>query len=369
MRKLLNSLLGILTLALLSLSSCQPDSIEPDGVSGRIITHDTVWAPGAPILLRGQTVVRGGTLTIEAGTIVEFAENAQLIIGDQGAADLAVKGTAESPVVFRPHADAEKWCGVAILSAGKRSSISHLTVKNAGDSINAAVKIVKLGFPVDGLKILRAQGIGLQIASASQEAQYRMPSLYVESTRDHAIRIGASALALLPEDLDVRAGKNKGIHVESGTLNAPFPISLPDHYVPYIFSRVVALNAPRLTLGPGASFLFDNKNAGLDIGGIAATEFYATNCQFHPTNAQSWRGISLNANTSPKSQVVSCKFQAGGHATNAALSIYDVHGITVKFCEFNNCPGYGIALYSASIEGLSNHFNYCKGDILNTRKP
>lgn len=63
------------------------------------ITRATTWLPGRTYCVTGDiTVISGGTLTIQAGTIIKFATGKSLIVNSGGA--LSAVGTRAQPIVF-----------------------------------------------------------------------------------------------------------------------------------------------------------------------------------------------------------------------------------------------------------------------------
>ncbi len=100
--------LALISVALVSFSSCEKDPVEPDD-DGRetirgVISSDVTWTADKCYILSGKVVVTDGAiLTIEPGTIIK---------GDEGTASLAstliitrgskimAEGTAANPIIF-----------------------------------------------------------------------------------------------------------------------------------------------------------------------------------------------------------------------------------------------------------------------------
>lgn len=341
---------------LLALARCALESVSPDGISNHIVSRDTVWTPGPPILIRGKLEVRNATLTIEAGTAIEFTEDAMLVVGSQGSGNLIVQGTADAPVVLRPH-DRAHWGGVALLSTGKSTRIAHLTIRGGGNDYTPALKILRLDFPIANLRVERALGNAISIGKAKQEARFAIRGLFAESLTGHALEIGASALALLPNDMQIRAGKSRGILLTRGTLSAPHPVRLADYGVPYFVQGNIELGAPELSLGPGSTFLFAQK-AAFSFGSLASTRLIATGCTFSSQEDSKapgqWMGLRINSMIKKGSRIAGCAVEAGGYTTNAGLATYDVPTLTLEDCRFVSNLGYGLLMMGKTPLAIKN---------------
>jgi hypothetical protein len=79
----------------------------------------------------GKTLEYRGSLTINAGAVLEFEADSGLSITDTGT--LTVNGTVTEPVIFRGRlATKGYWKGINIVSVG--NSITHAAVRDAGSS-------------------------------------------------------------------------------------------------------------------------------------------------------------------------------------------------------------------------------------------
>lgn len=97
-------------------------------------TEGGTWKnPGAPLRFEDGLRVQG-TLTIDAGTVLQFADGQGMQVGEWERATLDAKGTVEAPVVFegaRPEAGA--WSGITVHAQGT-ATFTHVAVRHAGDS-------------------------------------------------------------------------------------------------------------------------------------------------------------------------------------------------------------------------------------------
>ncbi len=350
-----------LALLLLSaFSACTEDPQDLGDVENYIVKRDTVWTPGSPIIVRGQMRVEGATLTIQAGTRIQFARGAQLIVGKESAASLRVQGTADNPVIFEPRSG-EGWSGIQLMSTAKKTALSHLQIKGGGDSNNPALRIRELSFPIDNLKIDAAQGVGLAIVKATSGAS--ISALSVASETDHAITLNAEALRYIPASSTTTAQEGKGIRITGGTAIADrIDLKSQNYYI----SGQVSLNADQLNMGPNANF-YCEPSAWLIIGEELSTRLTCKRCLFtsskdkehkHPGQ---WSGLQLKEKTLANSIIDRCTFEAGGgYGGGAGLTIVGVSGIRVKNSTFrlNRGPGIGCQDCTLNPDGKgTNTFN------------
>lgn len=97
-----------------------PDPPPPDSnqvnVAAGDITADTTWVASKTYTLKGQVFVTGGTLTIEAGTVIKGDPGSVLVITKT--AKLNAVGTAAKPIVFTSSTSPARsgdWGGVVML--------------------------------------------------------------------------------------------------------------------------------------------------------------------------------------------------------------------------------------------------------------
>lgn len=95
------------------------------------VTAAQTWPDqGVPYYVTDRTFVQAA-LTIAAGTEIEFAQNARLIVNSGGS--LRAAGTASAPVVFRGGEDlAGYWMGIEYVTASASNALSQVLIANAG---------------------------------------------------------------------------------------------------------------------------------------------------------------------------------------------------------------------------------------------
>jgi hypothetical protein len=115
----------------------------PKSLAGYETVHRTITKECGRITVSEDYYVDGGSLTLEAGVVLQFKSDTSLSIGYNVPGKLIVKGTAEAPVVFTSGADAAAgvWEGLFIRPGGDRSSIEGLIVEFGGQEGSQAVLV------------------------------------------------------------------------------------------------------------------------------------------------------------------------------------------------------------------------------------
>jgi hypothetical protein len=113
-----------------------------------IMTEDVTWR-GTVFVMGGLTIAPQATLTVDAGTVVT------VIPDDEGSSGgsilvqgrLAVHGTAEKPVRFKPGTEktlAGDWQGILFLGSGKNNILEQCRVEGAATGLDAVFSTVSL---------------------------------------------------------------------------------------------------------------------------------------------------------------------------------------------------------------------------------
>ncbi len=150
MRNNKSSSLRFLTMTVMCLPGCFPEDTSPPTDQPtlhrwqHISTHETWRAADNPHIVIGQVTVGGAsspTLTLEAGVVVRFEEDASLKVGfDKGnPGELRVEGTEDLPVLLTANADnpqPDHWRGVHLGTySSSASRMAYATIEYAtGDS-------------------------------------------------------------------------------------------------------------------------------------------------------------------------------------------------------------------------------------------
>ena len=138
-----------------------------------VITTDEVWRPDAnPHRLTCDVEIDGGSLTIEAGSVVQIDEGFGILVGElEQASSFFVNGTADSPVVFGP-LDPDglpgSWNGLRLAENTAEASIRGAIVRNGGKRSNGAISLVLSGdvtVELQDVTIEGSAGCGVELRS------------------------------------------------------------------------------------------------------------------------------------------------------------------------------------------------------------
>jgi hypothetical protein len=115
----------------------------PKSLAGAETVHRTITKECGRITVTEDYYVDGGSLTLEAGAVLQFKADTSISVGYNAPGKLIVKGTAEAPVTFTSGADAAPgvWEGVFLRDGADRSSVEGLVVEFAGQEGSQAVMI------------------------------------------------------------------------------------------------------------------------------------------------------------------------------------------------------------------------------------
>jgi len=312
---------------------------------GTIALSET-WSPPLRHLVTCDVSVQGAarpTLTITAGTQVEFAANTGIKVADTSDGRLLVTGDALVPVRFTSTQAVKnpgQWDGIWILGRDTGSQLEHLIVEAAGASAPTSSNpggVVFTGADVfvDDLRADGNLGAGLVVNAGAEPLVVRSSftnntgnGLYVAvggglSRLDEAGTQGPSFQDNVLTDNGARPVTVPGSHADeielSNTVspNATEEIELLsgvlrfagtwyDHALPYVVAASALIEVED---GPQAELTVDddveiyfNAGAELTIGVDAGGALYTgTNTLFTGTptviaNSLNWRGVTLGAN-------------------------------------------------------------------------
>ena len=80
-------------------------------------------------LNNGMSIGGTNTFTIEAGTVIEMAQNTDIYTNE---AAFVANGTASNPIIFRSAENGENWNGIKLFSSKSANSMSYCQIKNCG---------------------------------------------------------------------------------------------------------------------------------------------------------------------------------------------------------------------------------------------
>ncbi len=177
-----NLTLFALICALGIFSSCQketplPTSLGCDIDSDLVLTNNLDAAVDYTV---DCTVQVNGQMTIEAGTVIEFANDAGFEFTDESSSGIIVNGTADNPVIMRGTSSASgSWKGIYIKNINPLNELNYLTISGAGSSsfngldIKAGIRVGNVTAPgkvkIQNCTIENSVGDGIYVSAYSDD--------------------------------------------------------------------------------------------------------------------------------------------------------------------------------------------------------
>jgi hypothetical protein len=248
-----------------------PETPQPEGevadcpafLTGTETKARVIASSCAPVRVRGQYRIDGGTLTIEAGVELRFEKDAVLEVGRDRPGALVIAGTPEQPVrlVADPDDALARWQGVRLHAQATGSSLKQVEIAGAGLEDQAALWIAAEQLTLENLTVRNAPALALEIVAE------RAPTLLgvtLAGTGPLA-RVSPSAAAGLH---DLKLEPTAFVAISSGTIAST--IEWPPN--PYRIEGVIRIEGDPerpggLTLAPGAALYF-MPEARIVIGGF-----------------------------------------------------------------------------------------------------
>lgn len=320
-------------------------SIDPAGeptVHDVSVSSSETWrAEDNPHLVRGPLEVGGAsnpTLTLEPGTIVLFAPDAELRV-THGA--LRASGSVDGPILLRAEQEAASrgsWRGVVLADPSVTSQLDFVQLEQCGATTGegACLSVRQGGVPVLHHVTVRGSGsAGVQLADDGSAFGAGSMDLSVRDSQEVALRMGANTAGTLPT-LGQMTGNGVNAVEVRGTVSDTQ--TWPAIAIPYLVSGSLYVQGPRaptLTVAAGNQLTF-RSGTGLYVGldqpgalGVNATG--ASPVLF--TSAEpgalpgAWKGVSLHGQGGSGSRLSNVVIELAGQplGTEEAASLV-IHG-------------------------------------------
>ncbi len=199
--------------------------------NGETITEDTEWS--GRVIVRGSvTIAPQATVTVNAGTVVEFsspaAKESSAVLLVRGR--IAANGTKDRPVKFMPEGDEPRsatWQGIVFLGSEKNNILEHCRVEGAETGVDAdySTITVKDSFFSGCRTALRARDCRVRISGSTASGCDLGAGLYdseAEITGGTMVSnrggIFAKRSSLYLEDTIMADNNKEGLHAEESNL-------------------------------------------------------------------------------------------------------------------------------------------------------
>jgi|GEM_PF-1402288 len=271
----------------------------PKSLSGRDEVSRVITKECGTVPVTGNYKMEGGSLILQPGATLAFADGVGMQIGYSASSKLLVNGTKEEPVTFTASGDkvAGVWKGIEIYGKGARSSIKHAVIEWAGTK--QALLLQAEDITVEGVTIKGSKELAVKVDKQATLAKFD-GNTFAE-TGDQVIRIDPQDAGGLGKDnkfpeggvVQVVAGR-----VEEDTTWAD--IGAPWHITGKIDVRGESGNRSTLSVEAGNELTFDG-DARMQIGYAAEGTLKLTGTKEAPVvlrsdereEAGAWPGIEV----------------------------------------------------------------------------
>lgn len=272
----------------------------PKSLSGKDEVSRVITKACGVVPVTGAYKMEGGSLILEAGATLAFADGAKLQVGYSTASKLIVRGTKEEPVTLTASGDkvAGVWDGVQIYQKGARSSIAHAVIEWAGNK-NQALLIGGEDISVEGLTVRGAKDVAVRIDDNGTLAKFdgnTFEDVGTQVVRLHPGKAGAIGKTNTWPEGGV-------VQVLAGRVDADVTwgdIGVPWHVTGKVQVRGESGNRATLTIEAGNELTFDG-DARVEVGYSGEGTLTANGTKDAPivlrsdekTEAGAWTGLDI----------------------------------------------------------------------------
>ncbi len=306
--------------------------------------------------------VDGGTLTLEAGATLAFADGGELAVGYYDSAKLIVNGTPDEPVKLTSAGDKAPgvWKGLRLHGKAARSSIAGLVVEYAGDN-RGGVLVEAADVSIERSTIQHMKEAGL---TAGRDASF---AAFADNTFTDVGKVAMRLPAEVVGGLGVgnTFGESQRIVVPSGSIEAEA------HWlaqgVPFSIGGDIKVNGKdgtraKLQIDPGVQMEF-NGNGRIITGYYAEAMIEARGTKDKPIvftasdrkEAGGWRGLSVASKGEGIFEYA--RFEFGGKRDNeGVLGVSGPAHVTLENCTFaDNSHGIVFQGKDAFVDAFSSN--------------
>lgn len=370
----------IFFIASLFVTSCKKDPVEPVLPGSDIhikedITKNTLWqAKYVYYIDEDINITNNATLTIEAGTIIKFANGAELNVSyssDGTYNNIVAKGTELAPIIFTSQSKSPSpgdWDGIWLYEGCTASEFKYCVFEYAG------------GYGWDGgeggITINYAKNVSIDYCTFRHNASYgfyiyQSPAALKSFTFNTFFNNAINDIKLGAYNINLLGAGNtytKDIDVVGTNVDAPGEIVWKKQNTNYMINGEVRIGSEQGTtiiIEAGAMFKIKSGAnlavAYYDSGKIKAlgTEeepIIFTSADPNPSKGD-WEGIIISDGSLNGSLFDYCNFSyGGGYSSSPAMIIFkyeQASTTTIRNCLFAHSAGYGVMLDHDPEEDLS----------------
>lgn len=319
-------------------SAIETGDTEDGLVHCGFIKGNETWGPGLHTISCDVEVLTG-TLLIQAGATINVADNAGLKVGDGDyESGILIEGTEAEPVVLAA-ATEEGWSGLWIYGNGS-ASLSHLTLRGAGDDRRGALHVEGPTVSVDHLSIEDADTCGLKLAETGKLAA-GATAFQISGSGGAPVCANLNAVAELPTaDSDYTGNTLDQITVTGNDLLET--ATWEDLGVEYAIIDRISVNGTAelpvvLNLSSGVTMAMAEGTSISFADDDGAAALIATDVLFTGLGAETpgaWEGINFERGTMETTALTNVEIAYAGADQQASLrissSVILLDGVTVR---------------------------------------
>jgi len=355
-------------------------------------TAATWKAQTAPYVIGGTVYVQNGTgasLTIEAGTTINFTNGAEIDVASSDFGSIIANGTSTNPIIFSSAStspSAGDWDGIFLYEGTTNSSFKYCTFEYGGGYASYSAIIVvddNVELTLENSTIRHSEAYGIVLDDDASFASFFNNTM--SDIANEFIALDANAVDGIGVGNDFQSSfSNKGIKIYSSTMDKTASTWLSQN-APYIIDGTVYVQSASgavLTIQAGTTISFYGGGeidvASNDYGKIVAVGTVGNEITFKsaaPTSSQGagdWDGIFLYDGVSTGTIFDHCVFEYGGGYASYSALVYMGSGtgtaVTITNSLFQYSESHGISYDGADSPIISgNSFNNIAGSDINIR--
>ncbi len=328
---------------------------------GQVTSNETWSRDDSPHVVCSEGVsVRNSVLTIEPGSNIRFAADANLFI--ESGSQLVSVGTPEASISFFGATNQSEpgfWGQIRFNEGSLPSRLVLSRVIGGGKGGVPMVDVRGMGTEMSGLLLRQSEGHALGFAAASlgpsldgigqvTRKEDRCPQLAMS-------QVGDTRIALyVHEPMDVRSDATWHDFCTPYRITTPHDIDSADKTL-----TIAGPNQPTLTVGPGVTLEFEGDSGlvtGVDAdnpGGLFLNGSPIDMARLTAANQEAggWNGITLSPYVSFDNSMFNARVEYGGRGDRPMIHVLDPFASAIGL-EMRHALGYPLAVVAPAVSSM-----------------
>lgn len=331
-----------------------------DNFAGIIVNENiekaTTWTADNVYIIENMVSVNAN-LTIEAGTVIKFKNDAGIRIGwETESVKFTAIGTPDKPIVFTSAAASPStgdWKGLWFYSKTASSTqLAFCKIEYAGQIDEHAIYLENAEITMNNCALSRGKAHAIEMNDNSKFIEFKRN--FITDFSNHPIVLSANAAGSIDSSNAIATNGNYGVLIKASNLtnNATW-LKLT---VPYVIEEQCLVDA-ELTIEAGATVLFkpdalmrfgwNSESAKLTAIGTATKPIIFSSASTSPS-AGDWMGLWFYSKTAKSTQMSFCKIEYAGQSDNQHAIYLENTDIKISDCTISKGEKYAIVLNANS---------------------